>query len=323
VAHLLAEGLVRRGHDVTLFASGDSLTSARLESAVPRPLGDDPAQPSRACEALHIVHAYERAAALGLEVLHNHAGVYATVLSRLSPAPVLTTLHGSAAEKDSRMIYARYREQAYVSVTAAERGLAPELNYVGTVHNGIDTHALPEPREPDDYLLYVGRISPDKGVHHAVRVSQLTGRRLILSGIVADGDKAYYESRIAPFVDGERVQFVGPCDTGQRNELMRGACAFLHLVEYHEAFGLTMVEAMAIGAPVIAFRRGSVPELVRDGRTGYIVDTVEGAAEAVDRSRGLDRRACAAWARDEFSEDRMVEGYERVYEKLVRGRRGR
>ncbi len=315
VAHLLAEGLVRRGHEVTLFATADSITSARLSSAVPRPLEEDRSLPSRVYETLNIVNAYEHARELDL--LHNNAGVYGTVLSRLSPVPVLTTLHGSAAEPDSRIIYDRYRDQPYVSITHAERELFPELNYVATVYNGIASDSFPEPCEPDDYMLFLGRLSPDKGVHLAVEVAKLTGRPLILSGIVPDENREYFQTRVLPHLDGRRIRFVGPSDPARRNALMRRAHAFLHLVTYHEAFGLTMVEAMACGAPVVATRRGSVPELVRDRETGFIVDTPEQAAAAVERSGSIDRGECTRWAREEFSAEKMVCGYERVYEALL------
>lgn len=315
IAHVLAEGLTAKEHDVTLFATADSHTSARLESVVPRPLEEDRDLPSRVYETLHIAHAYERSA--NLDILHNNIGVFGTVLSRLSPVPVVTTLHGSAAEEDSRIVYQRYREQPYVSISDAERTLAPELNYVATVYNGIRTDGLPEPTEPDDYLLFVGRLSPDKGAHHAVRVAQITGRRLLISGIVPQSNRAYYETEIAPHVDGKRITFIGPCDPDTRNSLMNRAYAFLHLIEYREAFGLTMAEAMARGCPVIAFRRGSVPEVVRDGETGYIVDTIEEAVDAVDRVPRLNRRKCSQWARKWFSAGQMVDGYERVYEALA------
>ncbi|MBA2363562.1 MAG: glycosyltransferase family 4 protein [Chloroflexia bacterium] len=315
IAHLLAEGLTAKGHDVTLFATADSRTRARLESVVPRPLEEDRDLPSRLYETLHIAHAYEQAA--HLDILHNNIGVFGTALSRLSPVPVLTTLHGSAAEEDSRIAYRRYREQPYVSISDAERALAPELNYVATVYNGISMTNLPEPTEPDDYLLFLGRLSPDKGVHNAVRVAQILGRRLLISGIVPESNRAYYEAQIAPHVDGEHIAFLGPCDPETRNTLMNQAYAFLHLIEYQEAFGLTMAEAMATGCPVIAFRHGSVSELVRDGETGFIVDTVEEAAEAVERVPHLGRQACSAWARQRFSAEQMVDGYERVYEALA------
>lgn len=317
VAHHLAEGLTLRGHDVTLFATGDSVTRARLLSVVPRPLEEDPSLSARIYETLHLANAYEQASSY--DVLHNNAGVYGTVLSRLNPKPVLTTLHGSAAEPDSRLAYRRYREQPYVSISDAERELAPELNYVATVYNGVECDTLPEATEPDDYLLFLGRLSPDKGAHHAVKLAQLTGRRLLLAGIIPESNRAYFEREVEPHLDGERIQYIGPADVERRNALMRRAYAFLHLVTYHEAFGLTMVEAMAVGAPVIGMRRGSVPELVRDGETGFVVDTVEEAAMALDRVPGVSRAACAAWARERFSAQRMVEGYERVYEGLVRG----
>ncbi len=316
VAYLLAEGLVARGHDVSLFASGDSETTARLESVVPRPLEEDPSLPSRASETLHIVNAFERAA--DLDILHNNAGVYGTILSRLTRTPVLTTLHGSAAELDSRAIYQRYRELPYVSISEAERELAPDLNYRATVYNGVHERDFVQPNErPGDYLLFLGRLSPDKGVHHAIKVAHLTGRRLLISGIVPAANRRYWESEIAPHVDGEQVVYLGPSDSARRKELMRRARCFLHLVTYHEAFGLTMAEAMAVGTPVVAMNRGSVPEIVHDGRTGYVVQTVEEAAEAVSRVPLLNRSDCFDWARERFSSKRMVEGYERVYEKLV------
>lgn len=321
VCHLLAEGLVRRGHEVTLFASGDSLTSARLESVVPRPLEEDASLAPRVWETLHIVRAYECAGEL--DVLHNSAGVWGTVLSRLSPAPVLTTLHGSAAEEESRIAYARYAEQAYVSISDAERRLAPELNYVATVYNGIAPPEAPV-EAPDDYLLYVGRISPDKGVHNAIEVARVAGRRLILSGIVPEANRIYFRERIAPGIDGDRVRFLGEATPAERDALMRRAAGFLHLVEYEEAFGLTMAEAMGNGAPVIAFPRGAVPEVVRDGETGYIAASVEEAVTAVGALGRISRRRCAQWARERFSAERMVEGYERVYDEMVRkgGARG-
>ncbi|MDQ3855269.1 MAG: glycosyltransferase family 4 protein [Chloroflexota bacterium] len=315
VAHLLAEGLVGRGHEVTLFATADSETRARLVSVAPRALEEDRSLPSRAYETLHIANAFEHAREL--DVLHNHTGVYATALSRLVSTRVVTTLHGSAAESDSRLIYTRYREQPYVSITDAERQLAPELNYVATVYNGIQVADTPPSVQPEDYLLVVGRLSPDKGIHLAVEVAQLIGRRLVIAGIVPDSNREYFETQVRPHLDGERISFFGPCTTEQRTELMSHAYAFLHLITYHEAFGLTMVEAMAAGAPVIAFPKGSVPELVRDGETGFIVDTVQAAAEALDRVPSLDRVRSWEWTRQRFSAEQMVDGYEQVYARVL------
>lgn len=292
VAHLLAEGLVRRGHEVHLFATADSQTTARLHAVVPRPLEEDRSLPAREMETLHIVEAYRHAA--GLDVVHNNAGVYGALIGSLSPSRVVTTLHGSAAEKGSAEIYLRCRNLPYFSISDTERELLPELRYVATVRNGIDTTAIPPPREPEDYLLYLGRMSPDKGVYRAVEVALRSGRRLLLAGIIPEGDRAYWEGRVAPHVDGRRVEYVGPVDAELRTKLMLGAFAFLHLIDYHEAFGLTMAEAEACGAPVIAFRRGSVPEVVRDGLSGYIVSGVEDALGALERVSRLKRERCSA-----------------------------
>lgn len=315
VAYLHAEGLVRRGHDVTLFASSDSITSAHLESVVPRPLEEDTSLPRRALETLHLAHALEHAARFDL--LHNHAGVYGTVLSRLSAVPVVTTLHGSAAEADSRMLYEHYREQPYISISNAERRLAPDLNYLATVYNGIDTTNLPPVHGSEGYLLYVGRVARDKGVHNCVRVAQVTSMPLLIAGIVSTSDQEYFDREIAPNLDASQIQYIGPVDSAERTVLMSRAVACLHLIEYEEAFGLTMAEAMAVGAPVIAFNRGSVPEVVRNGLAGYIVDSVDEAVVAVAQVGKLNRERCSAWARDTFSAERMVEGYVRVYRSIL------
>lgn len=317
VAHRLTERLVRRGHEVTLFATADSVTSARLCSVVPRPLEEDRSLPSRVYETLHVANAYEHAREL--DVLHNHTGVYGTALSRLVSIPVVTTLHGSAAEEDSRLVYSHFKEQPYVSITDAERALAPELNYTTTVYNGVEVESMPAPASSGEYLLFLGRLSPQKGVHLAVQVALLSGRPLVISGIIPDSNREYYASQVAPYVDGKSIQYIGPSDARQRNELMRGAYAFLHLVTYHEAFGLTMTEAMAVGTPVIATGLGSVPEVVLHGETGFIVRDVAEAVEALAKVPALSRGRCIEWVSDRFSADRMVDGYERVYESLVRG----
>jgi glycosyltransferase involved in cell wall biosynthesis len=316
VAYYLTEGLVRRGHDVTLFASGDSLTSARLESVVPRPLSEDAglAQFSRAYETLHTANAFEHAAEFDL--IHNHMGSFAQCFVRLSLAPVVTTLHGSGAEPYSKLIYTRYADAHYVSITDAERALLPNLNYIATVYNGIDLSGFPFAPTPGEYLLVLGRMSPDKGIHFAIDVAERTGLPLVLAGIVPSENKIYFEEQIQPRL-GKNISFVGPVDARRKAELYGGAAAFLHLITYDEAFGLTMVEAMACGCPVIAVRRGSVPELVVDGKTGFIVDDVDGAVAAVDRAGTVDRAACRAHVQEHFTVDRMVEGYLDVYRTVL------
>ncbi len=320
VTHHLTEGLVRRGHQVTLFASGDSQTAARLRSVVPRPLSEDDTlrQYARAYESLHMAAAFEQAHEF--DVLHNNAGSYAMCYAGLCPVPLVTTLHGSAAEPDSKLIYSRYKDQAYVSITDAERRLMPELRYLATVYNGIETAEFPFSVAPGDYLLVLGRMSPDKGIHHAIEVARRTQTPLVLAGIVPPENEAYFAAQIAPQLNG-RIRFVGAVDFQQKAGLYAGARALLHLITYDEAFGLTMTEAMACGCPVIGVRRGSVPEIVADGETGFIVDDVDGAVQAVGMLGTLDRASCRRRVEEHFSADRMVQGYEAVYRTLVHQRR--
>ncbi len=325
VASQLAEGLVRRGHTVTLFATADSLTTARLESVCPHPLNHPGSQlDSRVYETLHIAHAYERAAALGVNVLHNHAGCFGVPPARPAPFPVLTTLHGSAAETGSRTLYEHYTEQPYVSISNAERRLAPNLNYVATVYNGVNVASFTVLPSPGDYLIVLGRMSPDKGIHLAIRVAQQSGRRLVLAGIVPAENQAYFEQQVQPHLKAGSVEFVGPVDHAQKNHWLSRAYASLHLVTYEEAFGLTMTESMACGTPVIAVHRGSVPEVVEDGQTGFVIPVggddavVEAARQALVRVDALDRQQVRATVQRRFDTERMVEGYERTYKTISR-----
>ena len=323
VASQLAEGLVRRGHTVTLFATADSVTTARLESVCPHPLNRPGSElDSRVYETLHIAHAYERAAALGVDVLHNHAGCFGVPPARTARFPVVTTLHGSAAETGSRTLYEHYAEQSYVSISDAERQLAPGLRYAATVYNGIDTASFTAPPRPEDYLIVLGRMSPDKGIHLAIRVAQQSGRRLVLAGIVPAENQAYFEQQVQPHLRAGSVEFVGPVNHAQKNHWLSRAYASLHLVTYEEAFGLTMAESMACGTPVVAVHRGSVPEVVADDRTGFVIPkgdddaVVEAAGQALAKVTRLDRAQVRHTAQRQFDTQRMVEGYERVYKTI-------
>jgi len=317
VTYNLAEGLVARGHDVTLFATADSETSARLLSICPRPLSEDPSLPPRVYESLHMALALEHAAEFDL--IHNHMGCYPVCCSRVIPVPMVTTLHGSAAEDHSRIIYSRYRDSFYVSITDAERRLAPDLNYVDTVYNGIDVRAFDFSDRHGDYLLVLGRMSPDKGIHSAIAVAQRCGIRLILAGIVPRENEEYFETQVRPHLKPGFIDFIGPADHAAKNRLMRGAYALLHLITYHEAFGLTMVEAMACGTPVIAVPMGSVPELVLHGETGFWADDVEEACSVLPQVAHLDRARCRQWVEERFGLDQMVDRYMQVYERVLRG----
>ncbi len=320
----LTEGLVKRGHDVTLFATADSLTTAHLKAICPQPLNQNHSLNSRVYESLHLAQALELTQVGEFDLLHNNAGCFPVCASRLLPVPMLSTLHGSAAEEDSRLIYSAYREQAYVSISHSERSLAPELNYRGTVYNGIDTGAFTPVEEAGDYLVVIGRMSPDKGVHLAVEVARRTGRKLILAGIIPPENQHYFDQQIKIHLAPGKVEFIGSVGHAAKNKLLGGAFAFLHLVTYREAFGLTMVEAMACGTPVVGVQLGSVGEIVQEGLSGALVpalqnenDLIESAVEAVERAGQLDRKRVRCYAVDNFGIDQMVEGYLKVYEEVI------
>ena len=317
VAGNLADGLAERGHDVTLFATGDSSTGARLRSVVPRPLSEDAelARHSREYETLHVAAAFARAGEF--DVLHNHAGCFAVPFGAAVATPMLTTLHGSAAEEGSRIVYRQHRDRPYVSITDAERQLCPDLRYVATVFNGIAVDDFPFGAGPGGYLVCIGRMSPDKGIHLAIEAAAAAGMPLVLAGIVPDGDAAYFDAQVRPHLAPGRVDFVGPVTHAEKGPLLAGAAGFLHLVQYHEAFGLTMTEAMACGTPVVGTRRGSVPEVVRGGETGFVVDDVASAVAAIGRLGEIDRAACRRHVAERFSSAQMVTGYEHCYNSIL------
>lgn len=311
VVHNLTEGLVAGGHDVTLFATGDSMTSGRLHAVCPRPYSEDPDVDPQVMVPLHISEAMEMAGEFDL--LHSHLDFMPLTYSRLIRTPFLTTIHGFSSDK-IKAIYYKYADLPYVSISDSDRD--PRLNYVATVYNGIDLSEFTFKANPKgEYLLYLGRFHPEKGVHLAIEVAKAAGLPLVLSGI--QQDEAYWKNQIEPHVDGQQVRFVGPSDREQRDALMGNALASLHLVTRPERFGLTIVESLACGTPVIAMDLGSPREILGDGVSGFLVNTVEEAVAAVGKAHSLDRAACRRWVEERFTVQHMVDGYERVYQRLV------
>jgi glycosyltransferase involved in cell wall biosynthesis len=313
-ASLLTEGLVARGVDVTLFATADSLTSARLASVVDRAYSEDPDAEPKVSECLHIAHAFERAGEF--DVIHNSFDFLPLTYSGLVETPVLTTIHGFSSEA-ILPVYQRYDETtAYVAISDADRH--PSLDYLATIHHGIDTDAFSLHPSPGGYLLFFGRIHSDKGTAEAIDIALAAGRPLVIAGIVQD--QQYFDQRVAPQLDGERVSFIGAVSTQERSELLGGAHALLHPIRFDEPFGYSVVEAMACGTPVVAFRRGSMGELIDDGKTGFLVDDVAAAVAAVDRAATLDRAAIRTEAVARFGIARMVEEYLQAYAEVTAGR---
>ena len=310
VVSLLTEGLVGRGADVTLFATADSETSARLAAVCPRPYAEDPTLDAKVWECLHIASLFERAAEF--DVIHNHFDFLPLSYSGLVDTPLLTTIHGFSSAK-ILPVYQRYNAGChYVAISDADRH--PSLDYLATVYHGIPLEEFSLRLLPDDYLLFFGRIHPDKGVAEAIEVARRAGRRLIIAGIVQD--EAYFAEQVAPHLDGDRVRYVGSVGPAERDALLGGAYALLHLISFDEPFGLSMVEAMACGTPVIACGRGSVPEVVRHGESGWIVTGVSDAVAAVAAVGALDRGQIRASVAERFSRERMVEAYLQLYEEI-------
>ncbi len=313
-ASLLTEGLVARGVDVTLFATGDSQTAARLSSVVPRSWSEDEGIDPKVAECLHIASVFERAGEFDL--IHNGFDFLPLTYSALVDTAVLTTIHGFSSPRIVP-VYARYDGRgAYVSISDADRH--PDLTYLTTIHHGIDTDAFSVHPRPGGYLLYYGRIHPDKGAAQAIEVARRVGLPLRMAGIVQD--KAYFDAAVAPHLDDRQVSYLGPVGAEQRSDLLGGAVALLHLIEFEEPFGLSVVEAMAAGTPVIASPRGSMPELIDVGLTGFLVDSREAAVAAVERAEALDRQAIRARAVARFGRDRMVDDYLRAYRLVLDGR---
>jgi glycosyltransferase involved in cell wall biosynthesis len=311
-ASLLTEGLVARGVDVTLFATGDSETTARLASVVPRGYSEDPTADPKVSECLHIASVFERAAEF--DVIHNSFDFLPLTYSGLVETPVLTTIHGFSSQR-ILAVYQRYNAStSYVAISDSDRD--PSLDYVATIHHGIDTSAFALHPFPGRYLLFFGRIHPDKGTVEAIDVAARCEIPLVIAGIVQD--QQYFDDAIAPRIDGDRVSYLGPVGPAERSELLGGAQALLHLIRFDEPFGYSVVEAMACGTPVIAFHRGSMPELITSGVTGYLVDDADGAVSAVAASTGLDRIAIRAQAVERFGVARMVDAYIDVYEAIRR-----
>lgn len=309
VTSLLTEGLVARGVEVTLFATLDSVTRAVLDGVCPHGYAEDPAMDGRVWEALHVSYALARAG--GFDLVHNQMDWLPLAFDRHANAPMVTTIHGFSGT-GILPAYAR-SESAFVAISNSDR--SPELDYAATVYHGVDVEALPYRPEAGEDLVVFGRVHPDKGTAAAIAIAAATGRRLLICGIVQD--ERYFAEQVEPRVDGDRVVFLGSVGPERRAEILGGAAVLLHPIAFDEPFGLSVAEAMMCGTPVVAYRRGSMPEVVDEGVTGYLVDGVDAAVEAVEAAAGLDRGLVLARARERFSAERMVEDYLRVYEQLL------
>jgi glycosyltransferase involved in cell wall biosynthesis len=316
VVSYLTEELVRLGHDVTLFASGDSLTGARLIRCCERSLRLDPAARDHlAHQVLMLEEVAKRAA--HFDVVHYHIDYFHYPLSRRQSVPQLTTLHGRLDLPELVPLYLEYREMPVVSISDAQRAPLAHAGWLATVHHGLPLDLLSFQPEPGRYLAFMGRVSPEKRLDRAIEIARRVGVELRIAAKVDPADRAYFEAVIEPLLDGPCVEYIGEIGEADKSDFLGGALALLFPIDWPEPFGLVMIEAMACGTPVIAFPGGSVSDVIEPGVTGFVVDDVAGAVAAVEQIATLDRAACRRAFEQRFSAERMARDYLALYERLV------
>ena len=311
VVHVLTEELVRRGHEVTLFASGDSLTTARLISVWDRSLrtAADIVNPAP-YEWLHVAEALSRAHEF--DIIHNHQGELAMAFANLVDTPMLTTVH-NPPPKDSRIVWEHYRG-FYNTVSRSGRKGLPRKNYLGVVYNSIDVDSFPFTEKKDGYLLYLGRMSRVKGPHVAIEVARRLGRKLVMAGKVGVEDVDHFTRVVGPMIDGKLVQYLGEADGDLKRKLYSSASCLLFPIRWNEPFGLVLVEAMACGTPVVAFNEGAAPEIIVDGQTGYLVNDLDEMVSAVRKVDQIDPSVCRQHVQDRFNVQRLADDYLAMYD---------
>ena len=315
VVSRLTDELVRRGHDVTLFASGDSQTLARLEAITPRALRLDPEVKEAAVyEQIELSLVYEQAATF--DIIHSHIGIAALTSANLVKTPTIHTLHGSFTPDNSKL-FDLHRQQPYISISQAQRQL--DVNYVRTVYNGIDLQDYPFKLQPQNppYLAFLGRLSSEKGPQHAIAIAKQAGWHLKMAGKIDSVDQQFFEQEIAPQIDGQQIEYLGEVNDTQKAELLGNAAVTLFPITWREPFGLVMIESMATGTPVIVMNLGAVPEVIAHGKTGFVCQSYEEMIQMIPSAVKLDRQTCRNHVQDNFSVIQMVNGYEAAYQKLL------
>ena len=316
VVSYLTEELVAQGHEVTLFASGDSVTAAQLIAPRKRALRLDNVFDRLAHHYVMLEEVFERAARF--DIIHFHTDYIHFPLARRHPVPHLTTLHGRLDLADLMPLYKKFSQMPIVSISNAQRKPLPRSNWQGTVYHGLPLGLYDWGREPEDYLAFIGRISPEKRVDRAIEIAARAGLKLRIAAKTDAADHDYMEQVIRPMLRNSSAEFIGEIGEKQKNDFLGKAYALLFPIDWPEPFGLVIIEAMACGTPVIAFRCGSVPELIEEGVTGYIVNDIEGALEAIGKIPSFDRRRCRKVFEERFSAGRMAQDYLALYLRRIR-----
>ncbi len=311
ITSLLTEELVKLGVDVTLFATQDSITTGKLKAVAPHGYGEDKQMEAKVWECLHISEVFEHANEF--DIIHNQFDFLPLTYSQLTKTPVITTIHGISSEKIVP-VYKKYNGKVkYVSISNADRH--PSLDYVKTIYHGINIEQFLFQPNPEDYLLFFARIDHQKGAAEAIRIAKATGYKLILAGRAYD--KEYFDQEVAPHLDNNQIVYAGNVGSEERNRLLGGAKALLHLINFDEPFGLSVIEAMACGTPVIAMSRGSMPEIILDKKTGFLIHNTEEVIQAVKQIEQIDRYACRREVEERFTAARMAQDYLQAYQQIV------
>lgn len=312
VASNIAEGLIEKGIDVTLFATGDSVTKGKLKYTIEKPYGENLELDYKVCECMHISYLMEKASEF--DIIHNNFDFLPLTYSRLIKTPMVTTIHGFSSPKIIP-VYKKYNDiNNYVSISDSDR--SSELKYMATVYNGINEKEFTFIEKPGDYLLFFGRIHNEKGTYESIQIAKHAGMKLIISGLIQD--EKYFKEKIEPYIDNESVVYVGNSGPEKRDELLGGAYALLHPINFEEPFGLSVVESYCCGTPVIAFNRGSMPELIIDGKTGFLVSGINEAVESLKNVKSIIRKDCRNLAERKFSRAKMAEDYLEVYKQILK-----
>lgn len=312
VASNITEGLIEKKIDVTLFATGNSITKAKLEYVAENAYCENPDMDPKVWECLHISNLMEQADKFDL--IHNHFDFLPLSYSGLIKTPVVTTIHGFSSPKILE-VYKKYDStNFYVSISNSDRN--PDIGYIATVYNGLNTNEFTFCPKPKEYLLFFGRIHPEKGTYESIQIAKQSGRKLIISGLIQH--KEYFNSKVKPFINDDDIVYVGNSGQEQRNKLLGEALALLHPIGFKEPFGLSVAESMMCGTPVIAFNLGSMSELIVHGKTGFLINTIDEAVEAVNNIKSIDRKFCREWALSKFSREKMTEEYLEVYYNVLK-----
>jgi len=310
IASNIAEGMVKKGVEVTLFATGDSITAGKLDSVCAQGYEEDRTRDAKVLECLHISNLMEKAG--DFDIIHNNFDFLPLTYSGLIKTPVITTIHGFSSQKIIP-VYKKYNSIGhYVSISNADR--SPGLDYLATVYNGLNVEDFDFVEQPEDYLLYFGRIHYDKGCAEAIQIAQKSKRKLLIAGIIQDEN--YYREKVEPYLN-EQIQYIGHAGPEKRNALLGKAAALLHPINFNEPFGMSVAEAMLCGTPVIAFNKGSMPELIQPDKTGFLVNTIDEAVEIISNLKNIKRKDCRDWAKSKFSSEKMVDDYFDLYKKVL------